>query len=65
MKDQIKVWFLRIVVVVILAIAIKVWGIPLYHQYFTPEKALAFVPTSAVKRVISRSAFTRWDRWRR
>jgi len=50
MKDQIKVWFLRIVVVVILAIAIKVWGIPLYHQYFTPEKALAFVPTSAVKR---------------
>lgn len=48
MKELIKAWTLRIITIAILVLVINKWGIPLYHQYFTPEKAMAFIPTSVV-----------------
>ena len=48
MKEFIKVWLMRIVVVALLLYAGKTWGVPLYRLYFTHEKQEAFIPTSDV-----------------
>jgi multidrug resistance efflux pump len=50
MKEIVKAWTLRIITIVILVLVVRKWGVPLYHQYFTPEKAMAFIPTAEVKK---------------
>ncbi|HEY3297964.1 MAG TPA: efflux RND transporter periplasmic adaptor subunit [Armatimonadota bacterium] len=50
MKELVKAWVLRIVTIVILVVVVRQWGVPLYHQYFTPEKAMAFMPTAEVRK---------------
>lgn len=50
MKETIKAWVLRIIVIAALGFSIYKWGVPLYHQYFTHEKAMAFMPTAAAQK---------------
>lgn len=50
MKELIKTWVIRIIAIAILVVLVRKWGIPLYHQYFTQEKAIAFIPTAEVKK---------------
>ncbi len=49
MKRQIQVWGSRALMVVALLFVAQRWGFPLYKQYFTPKKTVAFVPTAKVQ----------------
>lgn len=49
MKKQIRLWGTRTFSIVLLAVAVHNWGIPLYKQYFTPKKVSVFIPTAKVR----------------
>ena len=49
MKQQIKVWGIRILSIALIVFAIQHWGTPLYKQYFAPKKADVYIPTAKVK----------------
>lgn len=48
MRKQIQLWGTRTFAVVLLVLGVQHWGVPLYKQYFTPKKTVAFVPTTKV-----------------
>jgi multidrug efflux pump subunit AcrA (membrane-fusion protein) len=50
MKELIKVWSIRIIILAAVVYAGWRWGTPVYKEYFTTEKEVAFVPTSQVKK---------------
>jgi len=50
MKEFLKTWVPRLIILGLLAYAGKTWGVPLYKQYFTHEKQEAFIPTSEVRK---------------
>lgn len=49
MNNQIKVWGSRAFTLVLLAVAVQRWGMPLYKQYFTPKKTSIYIPTAKAK----------------
>ena len=49
MKQQIKLWGTRIVILVLLVYAGQKWGMPLYKQYFTPKKVETYIPTGKAR----------------
>ncbi len=50
MKRQIFVWSGRILVVVLLALALKYWAIPAYKNYFAEEEKDVVVPSTKVEK---------------
>lgn len=49
MKQQIKTWGTRLVVLAVLVFGAQRWGVPIYKQYFTPKKTEIYIPTTKVK----------------
>ncbi len=49
MKEQIKLWGIRIIVLLLVLMAGQKWGVPMYKQYFTKKVTSAYIPTTKVK----------------
>lgn len=49
MKRQIRLWVTRVVMVVLLVLAARQWGLPMYSKYFSPKKSVAYIPQGKVK----------------
>lgn len=50
MKQQIKVWGSRVLVLAVIVAAGWYWGVPLFKQYFAPEKTETYTPTAKVRK---------------
>jgi len=49
MKQILRAWVPRTLMIVLLVLAGQKWGMPLYKQYFTPKKTEIYIPTAKVK----------------
>jgi multidrug efflux pump subunit AcrA (membrane-fusion protein) len=49
MRRQIQLWVTRAVMVAVVVVAAQRWAVPLYTRYFSPKKAVVFVPTTKVR----------------
>ena len=45
----VKIWGSRVLVLGIIILAGRHWGVPLYRQYFAPKKAEVYIPTGKVQ----------------
>jgi RND family efflux transporter MFP subunit len=48
-KQQIKIWGSRVIILALLIYGGQRWGEPIYKQYFTPKKVEVFVPTGKAR----------------
>lgn len=49
MKEQIRIWVTRVIVLALIGGAVYKWGVPLYKQYFTQKTTSVFIPTATTK----------------
>lgn len=49
MKEQIKVWAGRVLILALIGLAIYKWGVPLYKQYFAKKTETIYIPTGTAK----------------
>ncbi len=49
MKQQIKIWGSRVIILCLLVYGGWKWGAPLYKQYFSPKKVEVYVPTGKAR----------------
>jgi len=48
MKELVRYWIIRVVVVALILIAGKIWGLPLYNRFFTHKGEVAGIRTAQV-----------------
>lgn len=49
MKEQIKLWGIRIIILLLVLVVGRKWGVPVYTQYFTKKAVSVYIPTAKVK----------------
>ena len=50
MRGYLKAWLPRLLMLVLVILAARTWGVPMYRQYFTPKKTEVYIPTAKVRK---------------
>lgn len=58
MKQTVKIWIIRLIIIGVISVGLYKWGIPLYKHYLTPPDKNLKVPTAKAKEGKFKVSFT-------